>query len=125
MILDTTFLVDLEEELREDRAGRAQRFLAGHRAAQPLVTVISLGEIAAGMEDNEAARYFLSRWRVLNLRSEIALTAASIDHLLMQSGERLGENDNWIAGFARYYGQPLVSNDRAFDRVPGLRCVRY
>jgi predicted nucleic acid-binding protein len=125
MILDTTFLVDLEEELREARGGRAQRFLAGRRAIQPLVTVISMGEIAAGLEDNQAARYFLSRWRVLNLRPEIALTAASVDRLLMQTGDRLGENDNWIAGFARYYGQPLVSNDRAFDRVPGLRRLRY
>lgn len=125
MILDTTFLIDLEEELREGRTGRAQRFLAGRRRVQPLVTVISLGEIAAGMEDGEDARYFLSRWRVLNLRPEIALTAASIDRLLMESGGRLGENDNWIAGFARYYGQPLVSNDRAFDRVPGLRRMSY
>lgn len=125
MILDTTFLVDLEEELREARVGRAQRFLAARRSVQPIITVISMGEIAAGLEDNQAARYFLSRWRVLNLRPEIALTAASIDRLLMQTGDRLGENDNWIAGFARYYGRPLVSNDRAFDRVPGLRRVRY
>ncbi len=125
MIFDTTFLVDLEEELREGRVGAAQRFLAAHRSDGPSVTVISLGEIAAGMEDSEAARYFLSRWRVLNLRPEIALTAASIDRLLMRTGDRLGENDNWIAGFARYYGEALVSNDRAFDRAPGLRRVGY
>jgi hypothetical protein len=33
----------------------------------------------------------------------------------MQSGDRLGENDNWIAGFARYYGQLLISNDLGFE----------
>jgi predicted nucleic acid-binding protein len=31
----------------------------------------------------------------------------------------------WIAGFARYYGVPLVSNDAAFDRVTGLRRLSY
>ena len=30
-------------------------------------------------------------------------------------GERLGENDNWIAGFCRYYREPIISSDSAFD----------
>jgi len=37
------------------------------------------------------------------------------------AGVRPGENDNWIAGFCRYYGQPIISRDAAFDRVRGLR----
>lgn len=43
----------------------------------------------------------------------------------MATGHRLGENDNWIAGFARYYGEPLVSNDPDFDRVRGLRRIAF
>jgi predicted nucleic acid-binding protein len=43
------------------------------------------------------------------------------DRSLMQQGLRLGENDNWIAGFCRYYGQPVISRDAAFERVAGLR----
>jgi predicted nucleic acid-binding protein len=43
----------------------------------------------------------------------------------MDVGQRLGENDNWLAGFALYYGVPLVSNDTAFDRVAGLRRLAY
>ena len=43
----------------------------------------------------------------------------------MQTGGRLGENDNWLAAFCRYYGQPLISRDGAFDRVPGLRRLPY
>jgi predicted nucleic acid-binding protein len=39
--------------------------------------------------------------------------------------QRLGENDNWIAGFCRYYAQPIVSRDGAFDRVRGLRRLDY
>jgi predicted nucleic acid-binding protein len=33
--------------------------------------------------------------------------------------------DNWIAGFALYYGVALVSADEAFDRVAGLRRLQY
>jgi hypothetical protein len=39
---------------------------------------------------------------------------------LIPRGRRLGENDNWIAGFARDYREPLISRDRGFDAVPGL-----
>ena len=37
----------------------------------------------------------------------------------------LGENDLWIASTALYHRIPLVSRDRAFPRVPGLRVVGY
>ena len=51
--------------------------------------------------------------------------AAEIDRALKRRGRRLGENDNWIAGFARYYREPLISRDQAFDGVAGLRRVAY
>lgn len=125
MILDTTFLIDLEEEVELGRKGPATLFLAGHRSVPFIITVISLGELAAGMQDSREARQFLSRFHVVHLKPEIALTAADIDRRMMTRGKRLGENDTWIAGFASYYGVPIVSNDRAFDRVDGLRRISY
>lgn len=125
MFLDTNFLIDLGQELEERAVGPARTFLGRERNRIASVTVISLGELAAGMEDNETARAFVSRFRIVPLKPEIALAAAEVDRQLMEIGQRLGENDNWIAGFARYYGVPLVSNDAAFDRVPGLRRLHY
>ena len=55
----------------------------------------------------------------------MADAAADVDRELMWAGRRLGENDNWIAGFCRYYRQPVISRDRAFDRIPGVRRVPY
>ena len=55
----------------------------------------------------------------------VALAAATVDRTLIRTGGRLGENDTWIAGFAIYYGVPLVSGDDAFDRVVGLRRMSY
>ena len=125
MLLDTNFLIALERELQAVRVGPARRFLTGHRDRPVLVSVVSVGELAAGMVDNETARQFFRRFRVVNLFAELALTAAEVDRELQVAGARLGENDNWLAGTARYYGQPIVSNDRDFDRVPGLRRLRY
>ena len=55
----------------------------------------------------------------------IAEAAADVDRILVRTGQRLGENDNWIAGFCRYYREPVISRDAAFERVPGLRRVAY
>lgn len=125
MICDTNFLSDLYDEQQTRRQGPAAIFLGRHRQTAFLVTVISLGEVAVIFADQNDARRFLSRYRTLTLKPEIAYTAALIDRELMQTGGRLGENDNWLAAFCRYYGQPLISRDRAFDRVPGLRRLPY
>ena len=125
MICDTTFLSDLVHEREAGRRGSAFAFLVARRHQPFLVTVISLGEIAAMYANPNDARPLLAHYRVLRLTPEIAYTAAGIDHELIQTGRRLGENDNWIAGFCRYYGQPVISRDRAFDRVRGLRRLAY
>ena len=125
MILDTTFLSDFYRECEAGQSGPASAFLAAHRRESALVTVISAGEIAVVFESSYDARLFLNRYRILRLLPEIAYAAAQIDRELIAEGSRLGENDNWIAGFCRYYGQSLVSRDEAFDRVTGLRRLRY
>jgi predicted nucleic acid-binding protein len=125
VLLDTTFLIDLSTEIEDRTQGPAGTWLARNRNRALWTTVISLGEIEPGLRDNEAARRFLSHYRIVRLTPEVALEAASVDRELIQSGGRLGENDTWIAGFARYFGQPIVSNDRAFDRVRGIRRISY
>ena len=125
MICDTTFLSDLQEEQSGSGSGRATRWLTAHRRQRLLVTVISADELAVIFNTAIEARAFLRRYRLLRLTPEIAYTAAAIDRELIEAGRRLGENDNWIAGFCRYYGQPVVSRDGAFDRVRGLRRIAY
>jgi predicted nucleic acid-binding protein len=123
MICDTTFLSDLHAERERRIRGPAQTFLAGRRGQPFLVTVISVGELGVIFDDPAEARRFLAGFRILRLSPEVAYSAAAVDRELL--GRRLGENDNWIAGFCRYYGQPLISRDVAFDRVRGLRRLAY
>ena len=110
---------------RNHGPGPALRFLVGRRRETFLLTTISVGELAVLFDTHQEARHFLQRYRQLRLFPEIAYAAAEIDRELMDQGLRLGENDNWIAGFCRYYGQPLISQDTAFDRVAGLRRLAY
>ena len=125
MITDTNFLSQLYDEQQAGMEGPAAAFLGRHRQAPFLVTVISLGEVAVIFPEESDARRFLARYRTLRLTPEVAYVAARIDRELLATGGRLGENDNWIAAFCRYYGQPLISRDAAFDRVPGLRRLPY
>jgi predicted nucleic acid-binding protein len=125
VICDTTFLSDLLSEREAGRPGPAEAFLTRHRDQPFWVTVITVGELAVIFDSAYEARRWLARYRQLRLHPEICYVAAEIDRELIRLGARLGENDNWIAGFCRYYGQPLISRDGGFDRVRGLRRLSY
>jgi len=125
MIADTNFLSSLVREMHTGQRGPARLFLAEHRRENIRCTIISAGELAVLFPSNAHCWTWLRRWRVLPLHPGIVDAAADVDRQLIRQGARLGENDNWIAGFARYYREPLVSRDGDFDRVPNLRRVAY
>lgn len=125
MLTDTTFWVDLLEERRDRQMGPASDFLASHRAVELEVSIITWGELAAGFNSSAALDDLLRKVRILNVHLQVAWEAGRIERELAQRGQRLGENDNWIAATARVWGLRLVSRDAAFERVPGLRLVRY
>jgi predicted nucleic acid-binding protein len=125
MIADTTFLSDLVKEKRRGLNGPAWQFLLSHRATAIRTTIITVAELAVMFNSHAAAKAWLAKWQVYPLHEGIAAAAADIDRALTATGERLGENDTWIAGFAAYYRQPVISHDAAFDRAPGVRRVVY
>ena len=125
MIADTTFASDYFHEQEGRRPGPATRFVHGQRAQIIRLTIITAGEISVLFPTTTLAREWLDRWHVYRLHLGIVDAAAEIDRALIATGQRLGENDNWIAGFARYYREPVISRDRAFDRAPGVRRLPY
>jgi predicted nucleic acid-binding protein len=125
MIADTTFLIEFSQEGIVGRRGPARTFFAKHRRELIRTSIISLGEVAVGFETSAAAREYFKWWKVYALNRGVAEAAADVDRELILEGQRLGENDNWIAGFCRYYREPVISRDVAFDRVRGLRRVAY
>lgn len=125
MIADTTFVSDLLKERRRNSPGPASALFNEHRSAIIRTTIITAGELAVMFETSAAAWEWLARWKVYRLHDGVVNAAADIDRQLKAAGQRLGENDNWIAGFAAYYREPIISHDEAFDRVPELRRVTY
>ena len=125
MIADTTFLAHLIRDSREGRRGPARIFLSDHRRSPVRTCIICVGEVAVSFPSSAEAWKYFRAWRIYPVHRGIAELAADLDRQLICTGGRLGENDNWIAGFALYYREPLISLDAAFDRVPGLRRVAY
>jgi predicted nucleic acid-binding protein len=99
--------------------------MAGHRAQEFSVSVVTWGELAAGFEKIGDVEHILRRIKIHYLPLHVAWQASRIERQLGQSGQRLGENDNWIAATALAFGLRLVTNDEDFRRVSGLRRIGY
>ena len=125
MLTDTTFWIDLAEERAGGQAGRAHRFMTLHRSQSLEVSIVTWGELAAGVNAPQELDRLLRRVRVLMLHRQVAWEAGRIERELAARGTRLGENDNWIAATARTWGLRIVTRDAAFRRVMRLRVVAY
>lgn len=122
LLLDTSFLVQLEEELRSDKLGAAWAVLRSYSRERPSVSVVALGECAEGFDDLREFDDFMHRFPVVQLSRSIAWRAAQMQASL---SKRLGENDAWIAATALAYGATLVGRDACFARVPRLRYLEF
>lgn len=122
LLLDTSFLIEFEDELAQRRPGVAMALLAAHRRAATAISIISLGEFAEGFTDAGAFGAFIARFRVVQLSRGIAWRAAMMQSSLSR---RLGENDAWIAATALAYDATLVGRDPAFSRVPRLNYLPF
>ena len=122
LLLDTSFLIELEDELAKRRPGSAMGLLQAHRRSAIAISIITLGEFAEGFTDPQAFGEFIARFRVVQLSRAIAWRAAMMQGALPK---RLGENDAWIAATALSYDATLVGRERAFARVPRLSYVQF
>jgi predicted nucleic acid-binding protein len=122
LLLDTSFLIQFEDELASERPGPASAVLATRRAMPAAISIVALGEFAEGFLDPVALNEFVSPFRIVQLSRMIAWRTALLQTSLSR---RLGENDAWIAGTAIAYGATLVGRERAFARVPRLDYLSF
>lgn len=128
LILETTFLIDLERELARGGSGPAQRFLASHAAHRLFITPTIAGELAAGTSLADRAHWegFLSPFRVLPITRDVSWEYGRASRYLQQNGAMIGGNDLWIAAVAVAHGVPVVTrNTKHYRRVPGLDVRDY
>ena len=128
MIVDTTFLIDLEREVSRRQPGPAMEFLARNHAQAMRISVITFGELAEGYENPAAPALeeMTAPYGIVDITRSIGVRYAAISRLLRSSGSRWGDNDLWIGATAIELGEPLVTRDLAhFSRIPGLAAIGY
>ena len=128
LILDTSFLIDLEREAGAGFHGPAREFLEGQGDRRLLTTFTATGEIAAGIppEKQQAWDSFLAKFQVLPWSPKISWHYGQTHRYLRSVGLLIGANDLWIAATALAYEAPLVTSDlRHYARVPGLIVRSY
>ena len=125
MILDTNAL-----SAAADRDPSALEIVA--RADYLAVPVIVLGEYRLGIAQSRHKvtyenwlRDWVSAVNVLDVDEETTYCYAAIGLELKTKGKPIPANDLWIAALCRQYSLPLLSQDRHFDFVPGLRRIDW
>jgi tRNA(fMet)-specific endonuclease VapC len=121
VILDTNALSAIAGD--EGRATEEFR-----RARDAAIPVIVLGEYRFGIAYSRR-RWEYEAWlgemiaicRVLDGDEETAAEYASLRAQLKQAGTPIPSNDAWIAALCRQHTLPILSRDRHFDLVRGVR----
>jgi tRNA(fMet)-specific endonuclease VapC len=102
------------------------------QAVEVAVPVIALGEYIYGIrQSRDRERY--ERWleksirsyRILFVDEETAVHYATVRGELKKAGTSIPGNDVWIAALARQHDLAVLSRDRHFDLVPGLRRIHW
>lgn len=128
LILETTFLVDLEREAHACETGPAHDFLNRHSEAPLNITTITAGELACGpgVGEREGWQKLVDRFPVLGIDADASWAYGETFRYLKAQGLLIGTNDLWIAAIALSRGLPVVTrNQKYFRRVPGLKVLDY
>lgn len=125
MILDTNGLSAIAD-------GEVELEPILQKATEVAIPVIVLGEYRYGIsQSRDRARYeewiekYLSAFRILVVDEQTAVTYSDIRTELKKAGTPIPSNDVWIAALCRQHSMPLISRDRHFDDVQGLKRVTW
>jgi tRNA(fMet)-specific endonuclease VapC len=125
VILDTNALSAIAD-------GEEAAVKAVGAAREVAIPVIVLGEFRFGIgQSKRRAEYelWLSRGlancTILAVGAETAEKYAEIRLDLKRAGTPIPSNDAWIAALSREHGLPILSQDRHFDLVKGIRRVSW
>lgn len=122
ILLDASFLIDLEREAARGEQGPARRFLPTLRGRRLVVSVVTMEEVLEGASDEEVATASLRRFSVQGVHMAQAHRCALLQR---RSARRLGENDAWLVATAEVLDAEIVGADRpAFERL-GDRYLQF
>jgi predicted nucleic acid-binding protein len=116
-LLDSSFLIDLLNEIADARDGPALAWLKCNPRARLWISPVTVAEVLEGAEEFEAVKAYLARYAWQGIHRMHAESAAVRQR---RSSRRMGENDAWQCAIAERMNATLVGHDIAF-RVLGSR----
>jgi tRNA(fMet)-specific endonuclease VapC len=128
-LLDTNICIYIRQTRPAEVLRRFEQIAVGDAA----ISVITYGELRFGAEKNMSRDAALLRLQnlvgllpVLPLSPTVGDRYGEIRAVLEQTGQKIGNNDLWIAAHARDTGLIVVTNnEREFKRVPGLKVENW
>jgi len=113
-LLDSSFVVDLLNEIADNKNGPALRWLKRNPSARLWISPITLAEVLEGAADPAFVSVYLARYGWQGIHRAHAEKAAVVQR---RAARRFGENDAWQAAIAEQMGGVIVAHDRAFRRL--------
>lgn len=114
-LLDSSFVIDLLNEIAANQRGPARAWAARNPRAELWISPVTSAEVLEGASDvgavREAFRAF--RWQTIG-RQQAERTALR----QRRAAQRMGENDAWQVAVAECMDAVIVGHDpRAFERL--------
>jgi predicted nucleic acid-binding protein len=128
VLLDSSFLIDLEREIESGSAGPAIGWLRRNRTGRAralLVSCVSAAEFLEGFADQARGMEFLDHYIPQGMGFQHSIRCAEIQRRAKKKGRRLGENDAWQIAFADRAGASVVGRDRRAFETLGSRYEQY
>lgn len=114
-LLDSSFVIDLLNEVADGVPGPAMSWLRRNRRARLWISPVTYAEVLEGAENVDAVREHLQRYRWQGLHHVQAEMAALLQR---RASHRMGENDAWQAATALAMQGVVVGHDhKAFGRM--------
>jgi len=116
-LLDSSFVIDLLNEVADGVAGPAMLWLRKNPRARLWISPVTYAEVLEGAANVDAVREHLHRYRWQGLHHVQAEMAAFLQR---RADRRMGENDAWQAATAMAMRGVVVGHDpKAFKRFLG------
>ena len=127
MILDTTFIIDLFRG-NEDAIRRAIQLDDARETV--FITSVSVFELWQGLDSKSAEKKkkleeFVEMIGMLDLNAESAKVGGLVQSELVSKGEMIDPEDSMIAGIAIKHNHSILTRDRDYSRIKGLKLETY
>jgi tRNA(fMet)-specific endonuclease VapC len=102
------------------------------RAALVAIPVIALGEYRYGISQSRYRKHYeqwlseyLPKFRILTVDDQTTIAYSTVRTELKKVGTPIPSNDIWVAALCRQHSLPVLSRDRHFDLVTGVRRLEW